>query len=248
MDISALRDLHLSRGARFAAGDPSGRPLTYGDVPAEYRAGREGCLLLDESERGLVGVDGADAPDFLHRILATRTRGLAVGEGRRGMLLSSKGKVQHLFDLAAVEGGFSMSTPPGDAAGLVANLDRYLFGEAVTLSDRTAEHAPLAIAGPRADEVLHTLIGEVPQLERGCWQQREHAGGALRVMRSAVAGSLGWRLDAGPERVVALWEALLAAGAGAGGRVAADILRIEALQAEVPADIDDNIYPQEARL
>src|SRR6185295_10652652 len=72
--------------------------------------------------------------------------------------------------------------------------------------------------------------------------------GPLTITRRSVAGSPGLRLDAGPARVTALWRALVEAGAQPAGRIAHDSLRAEALSAEPLVDIDENVYPQEARL
>jgi folate-binding protein YgfZ len=58
----------------------------------------------------------------------------------------------------------------------------------------------------------------------------------------------GWRLDAGPARADELWTALLAAGATPLGRIAYDSVRVEQCTAEPGVDVDENVYPQEARL
>jgi len=57
-----------------------------------------------------------------------------------------------------------------------------------------------------------------------------------------------WRLDAGPKGAAILWEALVDAGARPAGRVVWDSLRAEVGVAQPGEDIDENIYPQEARL
>jgi folate-binding protein YgfZ len=73
-------------------------------------------------------------------------------------------------------------------------------------------------------------------------------GHPVEVVTLAVAGSPGARLDAGPQGAEALWRALTAAGAQPAGLVVYDILRVEAGVAEPGLDIDENVYPQEARL
>jgi folate-binding protein YgfZ len=74
------------------------------------------------------------------------------------------------------------------------------------------------------------------------------AGAALDVAATVVAGSPGFRLDAGPERAAALWSALREAGARPIGLVARESLRVEAGAAAWGRDIDEQVYPQEARL
>ena len=248
MDVSGLIAIHERAGARLAPTGPR-RLLTYGDVPAEYRAALEGCALFDETERCELEVTGADAVGFLHRILANDVRGLAPGSGNRNLLLGPKGKVLHDFDLLpGPEGGYRLSTEPGAATDLAAKLDTYIFAEQVTLRERGASSAPLEVVGPRAAQVLERALGTAPPAEPYRPLDTARDGNALRLVALPVAGSPGWRVDAGPAGAAAMWKALRAAGATPAGRVARDSLRVEAGRAQWGVDIDENVYPQEARL
>ena len=229
MERPFLTDLHRAAGARLTPGDAPAL-LTYGDVPTEYRAAREGCAVFDATDRGRVAAAGTDAPAFLHRILANDVRGLEPGGGNANLLLSPKGKVLYAFDLALEGDRIALSTPPGSAAGLIAALDVYLFAEDVELSDETELHAPLDLAGPEARGIVGAAAPGLP------------------VREVEVAGSAGLRLDPGPARVAEVWRALVDAGARPAGVVARDILRVEAGAALFGVDIDDSVYPQEARL
>jgi len=262
MQRSLLVDGFRSRGARLAdrpeaPGSPSA--LTFGDVPAEYRAGLEGALLLDATDRGRLEVRGKDAAAFLHRLLASDVRGVPEGELRPGLLLSPKGKVRFAFALERGPEGCVLSTPPGTAAGLAAALDAFLFTEDVAIEDTSDGHAPIELVGPRAREVAAAVLGPLPELgEHGTARlvahvPREGCAGAAAEIRvhaaaAAVAGSPGLRLDAGPGGARALWEELERAGARAGGIAARDMLRVEAGAALFGVDVDEGVYPQEARL
>jgi aminomethyltransferase len=243
MQTPILTSIHTAAGARVAGDDV----LTYGDVPAEYRAAREGCVLFDATGRGLLAVAGEEAAVFLHRLLANDVRGLQPGSGNRNLLLSPKGKVLYDFDLGIDEERITLSTDPGRTTGLSQALDLYLFAEKVTLEDHTDAHAPLDLCGPNARATVQTVCGALPQ------DDRSHVTGAfdgapVRVESLGVAGSPGLRVDAGPERAAALWSALIAAGAQPAGIVVRDILRVEAGAALAGADVDDTVYPQEALL
>ena len=252
MQQTPLLALHEAAGARLV-GDGAREPLAFGAVPEEYAAGTDGCALLDAAGRGLVRVEGGDAAEFLHRILSNHVRGLAPGEGRRQLLLTPKGKVRHVFDLERTADGergprFLLSTSPGEATALMAAIDMYLFTEDAQLADDSERHAPLELLGPGADAVVASVLaGALPTSERTTAVLR--CGDVpVRATRLAVAGGAGWRLDAGPDGVEALWRALEGAGARPIGRAARDILRVEACTAEPGVDVDDNLYPQEARL
>jgi folate-binding protein YgfZ len=251
MQTSCLLHEHERRGARLA-GRPEapelGTALTYGDVPAEYEAARNGCLLLDCTDRGALGVRGPEALSFLQRILANDLGALWPGGGQRNLLLSPKGKVLFDFDLFLEEDGALLDAPPGSTQALHAALDTYLFSEKLSLDMEHERHAPLELVGPGADEILAELTGELPDRADRAWIERPWRDRVLRIARVPVAGSMGWRVDGGAEAAAPLWEGLCEAGATPGGIAVRDILRVEAGAALHGVDVDENVYPQEARL
>jgi folate-binding protein YgfZ len=240
--------VHAAAGAVLTPPERGGTLLTYGDVPGEYRAGVEACLLFDATTRGALAVRGGDAESFLHRILANTIKGLAPGDGNRNLLLSAKGKVLHDFGLTREEAGFFLSTPAGHADDLRGALDVFLFADAVEFEELTESHAPLELCGPTSDAVARAVLeGELPDAPHRR-ATLAHGGAPVTVERLPIAGSPGLRLDAGPDHAHALWSALVAAGARPAGLVARDSLRVEACRARWGQDVDDGIYPQEARL
>ncbi len=247
MNNSILIDLHRTAGAQLT---PGATPLlvTYGDVPAEYGAGCDGAALFDRSDRGSIEVVGADAATFLHRLLANTVRTLKSGEGNRNLLLSSRGKVLAAFDLELESDRVRLSTEPGATAGLLKALDTYLFAEKLRLVDRTELSAPLELAGAKAKEIAESLLNTKLPAEDHAWIDVACAEHTVRASRLVVAGSPGVRLDGGPLAAPYLWRALLERGATPAGIAAEDCLRAEACWAQPGVDIDENIYPQEARL
>jgi len=237
-----LAALFADRQAVLAGDD--GPVLTFGDVPGEYRAGREGALVLDATERGRVVVTGGDRADFLHRILSNAVRGVATGAGNRNMLLTPKGKVVELFELCVEDERVVLEAEVHRGASLAQAIDMYLFTEDAQLEDASATTAPLELVGPNAAAIVTDLLGDAAPTEFGHWKERD----GVRVVCALVAGARGWRLDAGADGAAELWERLVRAGATPGGLVAADSLRAEAGQARFGVDVDDNVYPQEARL
>jgi folate-binding protein YgfZ len=248
MQRSPLLELHRTRGVRLGARPESpehATPLLFGDVPAEYRAGREGAALFDTTDRGRLSIHGAESTDFLHRLLANHVRPLAVGDGNANLLLSPKGKVLFDFELTRHADHFELSTGPGRAAPLLAALERYHFAEKLRLEDTSPEHAPLELLGPRAPNVAEGAAGRTLQLAPFAWRDLPWRGGSLRVQ--TVAGGI-WRLDAGAQLAPQLWDALREGGAVPAGLVARDSLRVEAGRALYGVDVDENVYPQEAGL
>ncbi len=242
-----LIDLHRALGAQLS---PGAMPLlvTYGDVPAEYRAGCDGAALFDRTDRGSIEVVGADAATFLHRLLANTVRTLKPGQGNDNLLLSSRGKVLAAFDLELESDRVRLSTQAGATPGLLKALDTYLFAEKLRLVDRTELSAPLELAGAKAKEVAESLLGATLPVDDHAWIDVAFAEHKVRASRLVVAGSPGVRLDGGPLAAPALWRGLIERGATPAGLAAEDCLRAEACFAKPGVDIDENVYPQEARL
>jgi folate-binding protein YgfZ len=130
----------------------------------------------------------------------------------------------------------------------------FLFGEDVQLIDRTADYAPLVVIGPKASAVLGELLGLEPEfleaMKERYWMAAELpqlGSEPLYITRVTVAGRSGWRLEAHPDHAPSLWQALVGEGATPGGLAIFDILRAEACVPLFGVDVDDSIYPQEAR-
>ncbi|HPF15275.1 MAG: aminomethyl transferase family protein [Planctomycetes bacterium] len=246
--MTLLAPLHTAQGARLA---PPGAPLpvlTHGDVPGEYRAAIEGCALFDRSNLGSLRIEGAEAAGFLNRILAGDVRHLEEGSIERCMLLSPKGKVLHLFELERDASGFTATTPEGGAVALLQALDGYHFGEAITWRDTSSEWAYLELLGPKALEYLAAQWDGPLPTQPNTWS--EGALGTHRVHAQAipVAGRPGLRLRVSHEAVEPVWRSLIASGCTPCGLVAYDSLRAETVWGLWGVDVDDSIYPQEARL
>jgi aminomethyltransferase len=247
VDRSALLSLHEAEKARLRPGG-SAEVLTFGDVPGEYRVGIEGCVVFDATDRGAVLVRGAETFAFLHRLLTSDVLGLDEGRSQESLLLSSKGKVLFGFRLYRTPEGAWLSVPPRTAPALLSALETYHFAEKVEIADQTSLHAPLLVCGPAAADVLRSAGALEGALEEDAFRRRRVDGVDLLVARIPVAGSPGFLVDAGPEAAPAWWKRIRGAGARAAGVVAREILRVEAGQALYGEDVDENVYPQEARL
>ena len=247
-------DLQSVLEAAGAVVDARGFVASFGDPAGELEALEHGTALLDESSRGAVRIAGADATDFLHRLLAGDVRGLAVGGAQRNLLLTAKGRVRFLFDLVRVrERELVAFTEPNRAAGLAEALEAYHFAEDVELVDASASSTPLALLGPTARATLQralrdaTLPDALLTAKSGA-ALLEHDGAPVLLVHHRRHGVDGFLVDAGPERCAALWNALHEAGARPVGHLARDARRIAAGAALCGVDVDESRTPQEARL
>ena len=214
---------------------------------SEHEALRNGCGLLDRSERGKLALSGPDAIDFLNGQVTNELAGLQEGEGRYAAFLTHKGKM--LGDLrvllgrepGAAQAELLLDTERAALQDLFDMIRRYKVGYRVELDKRTLERGLLSLIGPGADAVAGPT--QLPE--------SEHASAAVEiggVAALAVRTDEGLDLLCGSSETEALRKALRAAGAVAVGEEAAECLRIERGRPRFGVDLDQSVIPQEAGL
>jgi folate-binding protein YgfZ len=210
---------------------------------AEHRAMREGCGLLDRSERGKLALIGPDAIEFLNGQVTNELLGLCAGEGRYAAFLTHKGKM--LGDLRILAVGEApellLDTERIALQALFDMIRRFKVGYEVELHKRTLERGLLSLVGPAAE----TIAGAAALADE------EHANAPTEI---AGRAALAVRTDVGVDLLcdAADTQALLAAlrerGAAPVREEAAECLRIERGRPRYGIDLDDTVIPQEAGL
>jgi tRNA-modifying protein YgfZ len=221
------------------------------ELDAQYRQLREECGLLARSERGKLAVGGADAAEYLQGQLTNDVERLAAGEGCYAALLDRKGHMQsdmrvlhapaaplpHVAKRRSGGAGFWIDTEAIAREAVLRHLTTYSIGREVEIADLSDERAILSLIGPRSAEVAG-----VPPLPEFASEAASVAG----VECVAVGTADGVDLIAGAGEATRLREALLAAGAGAVGPEAAEVLRIEAGRPRFGAEMSVETMPAEA--
>jgi hypothetical protein len=105
------------------------------------------------ADRGVVRVEGEDAPDFLHGMLTNDVVGLAAGEPRYAALLTPQGKI--LVDFLALRAPaappvFLLDCPKALAADLAKRLSIYKLRAKVAITDASAGFGIVADWGGEA--------------------------------------------------------------------------------------------------
>jgi aminomethyltransferase len=234
---------HRASGARMVSFAGYEMPIQYPTgIMAEHNWTREAASLFDVSHMGQLMVTGEGAAAALEAILPGNIASLGEGRMRYSLLLNEEGGV--LDDL--------MVTRRGDGFYLVVNgatkwddighLVEHLPDE-VTLN-HMAEHALLALQGPRAVEALSALLPGVEalffmQAAAFPWNDQE-----LWVSRSGYTGEDGFEISIPEDFVEAFATALVeheaVKPAGLGAR---DSLRLEAGLPLYGHDLDETTDP-----
>lgn len=222
-----LHDWHEAAGAVFVNAGLWLRPLVYSREPGwepvlnEARAVRQSVGLTDVSSLGKIDVQGPDAAQFLDVIYANTMSTLPVGRARYGIMLREDGMV--LDDGTAARLGpehFLISTTTGNATAVLEHMEVHLQAVCpeldVLLTDVGDHWAQLAVAGPRAREVVSAVV-EGLDLSGAAFPSMAAGSGLIagvpgRVFRISFSGELGYELAVPARHATTVWLALLAAG------------------------------------
>ncbi len=201
---------------------------------------REGCGIVDRSERGKLLLTGAEAREFLQGQVSNDVERLADGEGCYAAFLTHKGKMLGDLRVLATRDALWIDTERPSLQELFNLLRRTKIGRDVELHKRTLERFLLSLVGPDAARVAGVKPGEA----EGAHVLGELGGAPVRVIRTDAGLDLVG--DAGDRGAVL--AALEAAGAVAVPEAAAEVLRVEAGRPRYGFDLDDSVIPQEAGL
>jgi folate-binding protein YgfZ len=113
----------------------------YGSFNGEQRTLAAGSGFVDLSHRGVIRVSGPDRLPWLHSLTTQHLESLPPGIPTATLVLSPNGHVEHA--MYGVDDGeaFTAHVEPGEAAALVAWLDRMRFMMRVEVVDLTDELA-----------------------------------------------------------------------------------------------------------
>ncbi len=231
---TALSDVHVALGARFTEFAGWEMPVRYGSIIDEHHAVRRAAGLFDLSHMGELRVTGPGAAAGLAAALVNDPGRLSVGRAGYSLLCAPDGGViDDLIVYRLEQDAFLVVPNASNREVVAAELGARLRGHEATLADETYATSLLAIQGPAAADILAPLTAlRLDDLRNYRAAQADVAGIPALVARTGYTGEDGFELFVAWDEGPALWEALTAAGAGAGlrpcGLGARDTLRLEA--------------------
>lgn len=251
MSIPLLTE-HTALGAVMTTVGPETVPLHYGDPVAEHNAVRSRVGVADLSHRGVWHLRGPDATRFLQGTLSNDIAALGPGEGCYALSLTGRGKI--ISDLVVLrrKEGFLMHAPAETREAGFASLERFLIGDDAELTDETGRIGIIGVYGPACRETTSLFEEALPELPEFHFAERNFEGEPILLAAAFWTGEKGIELLAPASILPALWAALTARAAEAGGRpvgdAALDSLRLEAGIPRGGTDFDEETLPQSAAL
>jgi folate-binding protein YgfZ len=248
-----LAALHAQSGAQLGTWFGCSLPDHFGGWLAEYRHLHDSVALLDKNYRAYLDFTGPDRVRYLNAILTNNIKDLRENHGTLSLFLNPQGRI-----LAEIETydlpdklfcvSYALIREP-----LVAALDKYIIMDDVTLTDRTADFASLALEGPKAAFVAEELTGVDPadlaELETRLVSVQRIP---CRLGRRSPGGTASAEFLVDRAHAVGLWnilrEAVSKHGGGPAGYQALSATRLEQGIPWYSYDFGEKQIPHEAGL
>lgn len=252
--LSALNERHRALGSALDGDTWNRMPVPWRyrrDPQDEVVAVRTAAGLYDISALNTLRVSGADAEAVIDRMVAIDVTRLRPGQARLAAIVNEQGALTD--DLMVVRDGedrFRLSHGSGNTA---EQLEELAAGRKVSWEQDYDIHI-LSLQGPRSADVLKKHIdidlATLPYFEH---RETRAFGIAVTVSRGGYSGEQGFELSCAKADVVALWDAILAAGAEFGtipcSWESLDLARIEAALLFFPYDMPEgDTTPWEVKL
>ncbi len=238
---------HRSRGARMVPFAGYEMPVQYEGIIAEHLWTRENAGLFDVSHMGQLFIHGRGVDAALEKLMPGDFEAAADMKPKYSLLLDEEGGI--IDDLMATRRGedFYVVVNGATKIGDIAFMERRLPPEVIV--DHMRQQALLALQGPRAADVLETIVPGVSEL--GFMQARpfDWNGSKLWISRSGYTGEDGFEISVPANRSADLADAMtdndLVKPIGLGAR---DSLRLEAGLPLYGHDLDHRTTPVMAGL
>ena len=244
-----LHDRHVAAGARLVPFAGWEMPVQYAGIRAEHMAVRERCGIFDVSHMGEIETSGPGAEALLGQLLSNDVSRIAQHGAQYSVLCNEQGGVlDDLFTYRLGPDRYLTVTNASNHASDLAWFERHAAGRDVTVADRLADFAMLAIQGPQARSLVAQFAeGELPARFRTRELTVAGAPGVL-ACGTGYTGEDGVELLVAPDHAGTVWDAVVAVGATPAGLGARDTLRMEACFHLYGNDLSADRGPIEAGL
>ena len=240
---------HLKLGAKMIGFGGWNMPVFYSSILDEHQAVRQHVGIFDISHMGQIEVSGPAAEHWLNTVLTNNVERLDITYGQYTLLLNEQGGV--IDDLIIYRRRDNDYFLVVNAAKIEEDFAwmRPRLAREVSLSDRSALFAALAVQGPRSPDLLQQF-GELPV--RNQIQELQILEIPVLVARTGYTGEDGFELFYPAAAGGKIWNRLLELGEPLGvkpcGLGARDTLRMEVCYPLNGADLLPVRTPFEAGL
>jgi len=211
----------------------------FGDATGELAAVRDGTVLCDLSQFGILKVSGEDAQTFLHNLLSSDVKAATPTRAQLSSLNTAKGRMLATFLIWQSGADYYLHLPRSLCGAIQKKLSMYVLRSKVKIADVSDELVCLGLSGKGANTLVKECFAEVPQPELG--MLHEASASILRLAENRLM------VVATPQQAITLWPALRC-GTSQAGSPCWDWLNIRAGIAVILPATQEQFVPQMANL
>jgi aminomethyltransferase len=243
-----LFERHERAGARLVPFAGWEMPVQYEGIRPEHIAVRTHAGVFDVSHMGEIETSGAQAEEFLQRLLSNDVSRIAEGGAQYSVLCRDDGGVlDDLFTYRLGPERFLTVTNASNHDKDLAWFREHAGDFDVEVSDAHERWAMLAVQGPEARAAVTRIAdGELPERMRTA--ELTVAGADCLVCGTGYTGEDGVEILVAPGAAPAVWDALVEQGVRPVGLGARDTLRLEVSFHLYGNDLSEERNPIEAGL
>ena len=227
---SPLHERHVELGAKFAEFGGWSMPLQYSSIVAEHKAVRDAVGVFDVSHLGNARVVGPGAKDFVNACFTNDLGKIGPGQAQYTLCCAEGGGVVDDLIQYLVSDDEVVLIPNAANTTEVVRLLSEAAPDGIDVINEHRDFAVIAIQGPLSDDLLQTL-GVVADFDYMQFREVTFEGVPLTVCRTGYTGERGYELVCRTADALAVWDAVVSAGAEFGllpcGLGARDTLRTE---------------------
>lgn len=172
----------------------------FGDAAAERIATRDGTVLCDLSQFGVIKVSGEEAQGFLHNLVSSDVNGITPGLAQLSSLNTAKGRALATVFIWRNETEFFLQLPQSLLAAIQKKLSMYVLRAKVKIENATDNSVCLGLSGANASALLRRHFPALPQDPLGVVYH--HGSSLIRL------GEERFQINTAPQHAPALWQEL----------------------------------------
>ncbi len=211
----------------------------FGNAPAERVATRDGTVLCDLSQFGVLKVSGEEAQGFLHNLFSSDVNALTPQQALPSSFNTAKGRTLATLFIWRNPTEFLLQLPRSLVAPIQKKLSMYVLRAKVKIEDASESIVCLGLSGANAATVLQKHFSALPQNSLDVVHQDD-----VSLIRLAAER---FQINIPAQQASALWQKL-GADAAPAGSPCWDWLNIKAGIPVILPQTQEQFVPQMANL
>ena len=174
----------------------------FGSAADELNSTRNGTVLCDLGQFGVLKVSGEDAQSFLHNLCSNDIKAIRPNLAQLNSLNTAKGRVLAIFLIWLKDQDYFLCLPRSLLAPIHKKLSMYVLRAKVKIEDASSQHICIGLSGKEAEAILKLSIGAIPQTPLSV-----ESNASTDIIR---IGHERFQINTTPEHAIALWQQLSA--------------------------------------